>query len=160
MDDQIAQFTAVTGANPEQAGQFLQLADNNIEQAITLYFEGGPLDLPGSASAPAAGSTAPIPGYREDDDGVVHIDSDSDDIMETDARSSFPTGGGMSDEELARQLAQEDEQEQSIRAPIARTTETLVGPGADWGSAEPDDMRAAVEEQLMRRSQPRRNQGR
>jgi UBX domain-containing protein 7 len=159
MDDLIAQFTAVTGASPEQAGQFLQLADNNIEQAVALFFESGPLDLPGSGSAAGAGTSQPTTTYREDRDGVVHIDSDDDDVVETGADRGFPQHN-MTDEELARQLAQEDEQQHEVRAPIARTTETLVGPGSSWGGgADADEMSAAVEEQLLRRNQARRNRG-
>ena len=41
-----------------------------------------------------------------------------------------------------------------IRAPMARTTETLVGPDANWGGGE-DDMRASIAEQMMARQQRR-----
>lgn len=44
-----------------------------------------------------------------------------------------------------------------VRAPMARTTETLVGPGANYGEG-PDDMRAAIAEQMLARQ--RRNIGR
>jgi hypothetical protein len=45
----------------------------------------------------------------------------------------------------------------NIRAPLARTTETLVGPGAEW---TPDDMHDAVLEQMRARAQPRSKHGR
>ena len=41
-----------------------------------------------------------------------------------------------------------------VRAPIRRTTETLVGPGA-YGMSDDDDMRAAVLEQMRARQRPR-----
>ncbi|KAI9778176.1 MAG: hypothetical protein M1835_004995 [Candelina submexicana] len=44
-----------------------------------------------------------------------------------------------------------------VRAPMARTTETLVGPGANYGEG-PEDMRAAIAEQMLVRQ--RRNLGR
>ncbi|KAI9717548.1 MAG: hypothetical protein M1812_004689 [Candelaria pacifica] len=44
-----------------------------------------------------------------------------------------------------------------VRAPMGRTTETLVGPGANYGES-PEDMRAAIAEQMLARQ--RRNIGR
>lgn len=78
-----------------------------------------------------------------------------------------PTGAaarGMDDDEaLARRLQEEfyaggdmagARDGDGIRAPIGRTTETLVGPGADYLS-DPDEMRAAVLEQMHARQRPR-----
>ena len=160
MDDDIAQFTSITGATPERARQYLTLSDNNLEQAIQLFFETGGADMGGdmpSQSAPQA--SRPAAGYRENEDGTVTIDSDDDDVvMDTDtaargAASHFHSTED--DEAMARRLQEEaygsgaggdfDE----VRAPMARTTETLVGPDANWGG--PDDMRAAVAEQMMAR---------
>lgn len=67
------------------------------------------------------------------------------------------------DETMARRLqeefygatgAGEATDAEGIRAPIARTTETLVGPGA-YDLDDEDDMRAAVLEQMRARQQPR-----
>ena len=67
------------------------------------------------------------------------------------------------DESMARRLQEEMYSatgtgdvidSEGIRAPIARTTETLVGPGA-YGGNDEDDMHAAVLEQMRARSQPR-----
>lgn len=67
------------------------------------------------------------------------------------------------DEALARRLQEElyaggdmagGRDADGIRAPIGRTTETLVGPGADYLS-DPDEMRAAVLEQMQARQRPR-----
>lgn len=44
------------------------------------------------------------------------------------------------------------------RAPIARTTQTLIGPGS-FDPSSPEDMRAAVMEQMMARRQPRHRGG-
>jgi hypothetical protein len=41
-----------------------------------------------------------------------------------------------------------------VRAPISRTTETLVGPGASWGNSE-DDINSLVSDQLLRRQHRR-----
>lgn len=74
------------------------------------------------------------------------------------------------DEAMARRLQEEmygsgggrsgggDFDEEGVRAPMARTTETLVGPGGDWNDDE-NEMRAAIAEQMMARGQ-RRQQGR
>ena len=87
--------------------------------------------------------------------------------LHTPAAVTPPTGtagGGMDDDEaLARRLQEEFyaggdmagvRDADGIRAPIGRTTETLVGPGADYLS-DPDEMRAAVLEQMRARQQPR-----
>lgn len=87
--------------------------------------------------------------------------------LDTPATVTPPTGtaaGGMNDDEaLARRLQEEFyaggdmagvRDPDGIRAPIGRTTETLVGPGADYLS-DPDEMRAAVLEQMRARHRPR-----
>ena len=71
--DVIAQFTEITGSNPELATQYLQLADFNIEQAMQLYFENGGAPL---TEEPRQNSHT---SNYEDESGIVHIDSDSDD---------------------------------------------------------------------------------
>lgn len=81
----------------------------------------------------------------------------------TPSRSTPPTynaGGGVNDDEaFARQLQQEMYGEagidtavdpEGVRAPIARTTETLVGPDS-FDSNDPGDPNAAVLEQLRAR---------
>lgn len=157
MDDMIAQFTSITGATPERAQQYLNVSDNNVEQAVTLFFETGGADMGGAlpeqqASQPAASGR----GYRENADGTVTIDSDDDEVMTTGSRPAQPSANYEDDEAMARRLQEEaygsggagggmDE----VRAPMARTTETLVGPDADWGG--PDDMRAAIAEQMAAR---------
>lgn len=160
MDELVANFTAITGADPARAQQYLQLTDSNLEQAIQLYFDSDGVDMGAAApqapiqpTQPTAGSRA---GYTEGDDGVVTIDSDDE------GGNSFGGGapGGTApyedDEAMARRLQEEmygvGGGQEEVRAPMARTTETLVGPGSNWqGGNDEDDMQAAVMEQMLNR---------
>lgn len=85
--------------------------------------------------------------------------------------ASTPSAGrtdpGEDDEAMARRLqeefygahaASETTDPEGVRAPIARTTETLVGPGA-YDLDDEGDMRAAVLEQMRARQQPPRPRG-
>jgi hypothetical protein len=45
MDDLIAQFCAVTAADPSVAEQYLAVAENNLESAVTLFLESGGASL-------------------------------------------------------------------------------------------------------------------
>ncbi|KAL8848817.1 MAG: hypothetical protein Q9221_006195 [Calogaya cf. arnoldii] len=77
---------------------------------------------------------------------------------------TYNAGGGVNDDEaFARQLQQEMYGEagvdtaldpEGVRAPIARTTETLVGPDS-FDANDPEDMNAAVLDQLRARQRPR-----
>ena len=214
-EDAIVQFSSITGASPALAAQYLRLAENHTEQAIELYFANDGAELE-PASAPTQSShPPPIPpasarpsghqqGY-EDEQGVVHLDSDQEDpdysdsdevnftnpssrqtaapgrsgsALHTPPNATPPIGNRRSvedDEAMARRLQEEfygagsgiggggrggeGLDEHGYRAPIARTTETLVGPGAfDPTSAE--EMRAAVAEQMAhRRQQQARHRG-
>ncbi len=198
MDDTlVAQFTAITSTDPERAAQYLRLTDGNFEQAIQLYFDSPALDLTSSEAQPSAPSSAirqPATGrgrddfrshpsrYTEDEDGIVHIDSDdgsgefdvdSEDRASRALRQEQPLmpsqqafGGATvtDDEAIARRLQEEfygDPEaaaagEHGVRAPMARTTETLVGPGADWGD-DADELSAAVTEQMLARQRRQQN---
>lgn len=168
-DDVVAQFTEITGSNPELATQYLQLADFNIEQAMQLYFEndGAPL-----TQEPPASTSASQPASRstrfQDESGVVDIDSD-DDVTVDETRSApraQPAQGSTYEDDaaMARRLQEEMYggggpgggghgggvgDEDDVRAPMARTTETLVGPDADFD----DDMHASILGQLRARQQ-------
>lgn len=116
---------------------------------------------------------------RTDSAGVVHIDSDEDGMAMdgdddldhgfADARSISPPRGETSghgvgyeaDEALARRMQEEFYagedmagyyDAQGVRAPMARTTETLVGPDADWME---EDVHQATQQQLRSRLHPR-----
>lgn len=172
-DDLVAQFTGITAADTERAQQYLQLTDGNLEHAVQLYFDNGGADMGASASAaqPSVSQhmpTAATRGYTENDDGTVTIDDDGDDLDEgtgvSGARAQDSSVGGMTyedDEAMARRLQEEaygaggGGRPEDVRAPMARTTETLVGPGGyDDGGA--DDMRAAIAGQMFARQQRRR----
>lgn len=167
MDDDIAQFTSITGATPERAAQYLQLSDGSLESAIQLFFESPDLapstttTQPNVSAAPATGGQhAPIhiPSDDEDDDNVAMVDR-----SQPPAPQAQPNAGLESDEEMARRLQEEfygsggaggRMSPDDVRAPIASTTEQLIGPDAGWGS-DPGDMRAAIAEQLMMRERAR-----
>ena len=161
MDDQIAEFSAITSADPQRAQQYLSLTDGILEQAIHLYFDSGGVDMgaavpqPSAPSQLAASASAARPSYRENEDGTVTIDSD--DEMD-DVQPAQDTGSAYEDDEaMARRLQEEAYgagRPEEVRAPMARTTETLVGSGSGWrGGAmdDEDDMRAAVAEQMAAR---------
>lgn len=146
-EDVVAQFAEITGSNPELATQYLQLTDFNIEQAMQLYFENGGAPLTEAPQPTGAASHRPTvsstPGY-EDESGVVHVDSD-DEVTVDETRSSAArrraemaaTSAVEDDAAMARRLQEElfagGDSHDTVRAPMARTTETLVGPDPDLG---------------------------
>lgn len=114
-------------------------------------------------AAPAHQQPAPASHGREDASGVIHIDSD-DDV----ADFEIPDEDDEVDHAAMQRIAQEDEdaamarrlQEEmygagaaqdpdGVRAPIQRTTETLVAPSGYGGVPDDDDYHAF--EQLHRR---------
>ncbi|WPH03810.1 ubx domain-containing protein 2 [Acrodontium crateriforme] len=153
MDEQVSLFCAVTAATPEQAQRFITLADGNVDQAVELFFSNP--DLGSSTNASAS-----QPAARTED----HITIDDEDEDDVQIMGSRPTGGPSTedDEAMARRLQEEmyggggreaggnamDVDE--VRAPMARTTETLVGPSSDWRS-DPGAMNAAIFDQMQRR---------
>ncbi|KAK5122418.1 hypothetical protein LTR85_004002 [Meristemomyces frigidus] len=162
MDEQIATFSAFTSATPAQAQQYLSLTDGNVEQAVELFFSNP--DLGATAAAPA--QPAQPPSSSRD---PITIDDDEDedydeDVQMTGSRPAAPSGPSVEDDEaMARRLQEEMygaggggggrgdiDPETGVRAPMARTTETLVGPGSDWRD-DPNEMNAAVFEQMQRR---------
>lgn len=164
MDENVANFVAITSADPQRATQYLQLADNNLEQAIQLFFDSPNLDV-GSTQTAGGASTAPAESSRgyEDDQGVVHIDSDDDfsEAVEAGGQApNAPQAGYEDDEAMARRMQEEmyggggpGGGMQDVRAPIARTTDTLVGPGADYvGGGDINDL---VAEQMLARQRRR-----
>lgn len=148
--DVVAQFTEITGSTPELATQYLSLADFQIEQAMQLYFENGGAPLTEEPARPSR------PSNLQDESGVVQIDSDTDDDARPAQTRPAQAAGGPpfeDDAAMARRLQEEmygertagDEDE--VRAPMARTTETLVGPEADFD----DDMHSHILNQLRAR---------
>lgn len=200
-DEAVAQFVSFTSSTAERAQQYLQLTDGNVQQAINIFFTNDGNDLSGSStSAQQHDSQQPLSPPREsrpsnrgqgyeDEDGVVHIDSDTENPEDDSPRvtryrtqhseiprsrrniqpipSSTPpanlaAGSVDEDETLARRLQEEfysasglgtDFGPDGVRAPIGRTTETLVGP--DSLAASNEEMRAAVQEQMSARQRTR-----
>lgn len=144
----MAQFAEITGSTPELATQYLALADFQIEQAMQLYFENGGAPLTEEPSRPPRN-----PAF-EDTSDVVHIDSDTDDEIRPGQAPPTQPGGASpfeDDAAMARRLQEEmyggADNEDGVRAPMARTTETLVGPEPDLD----DDMHANILGQLRAR---------
>jgi hypothetical protein len=146
MEEDILNFTSITDADPQKAAQYLRLTDGNLEQAIQLFFDSPNLDV-GGGSPPAQQPSHPAASTAHN---PIEIDSDEEmpDLGpgETTAED---------DEALARRLQEEMYgglgPEPSVRAPMARTTETLVGPNADY---DQDDLDAMVAQQMAARRRP------
>lgn len=144
--DVVAQFIDITDSSPGLATQYLQLTDFNIEQAMQLYFENGGAPLTEEPANP------PRQSAYEDESGVVHIDSDED---ENTRPAHRPAAGGTFDDDaaMARRLQEEmyggaeNNDGDGVRAPMARTTETLVGPEPDFDG----DMHTNILSQLRAR---------
>jgi UBX domain-containing protein 7 len=165
-DDLVAQFSEVTGSTPELAIQYLQVADFQIEQAMQLYFEnnGQPIAESQSPARPyPPPSTQPSRSTEyEDEQGVVHLDSDDEGFGGPGGHNPI-SGDGTSDDfveddaAMARRLQEElyagGDQANTVRAPMARTTETLVGP--DHVNFEDGEMQRAILNQLRGRNSAR-----
>lgn len=157
-DENILNFVSITSCDPDKAAQYLHLTDGNLEQAIQLFFDSPNLDFgPATSSQPSAPSAA-ASAQRP-----INIDSDDDmDDFDPTAHTSAPSRpppDTEDDEAMARRLQEEmyggagsgSAGVEDVRAPMQRTTETLVGPDANWGPAEGDDLDSMVQEQLARR---------
>jgi hypothetical protein len=161
-DDLVSQFVAITEASPHHAQQYLALTDGNVEQAIQLYFEDPNLATASSASnpeqtQPSASSRSPRPAFANH--GVINI-SDSDEDMDDDDDPSRPLPNTEDDEEIARRMQEEmygttgGVESEDVRAPMQRTTETLVGPDIEYGDEEVSRM---IQERVLgRRARPSR----
>ncbi|KAJ2799769.1 UBX domain protein Ubx2, partial [Coemansia guatemalensis] len=70
--EQLQNFCAVTGAEPDVATGYLQVSESNVEQAISLYFENGgqPLHSHGQSAADAAPAAPASTGVGLDSDGI------------------------------------------------------------------------------------------
>ncbi|KAJ2615477.1 UBX domain protein Ubx2 [Coemansia sp. RSA 1365] len=68
--EQVQNFCAVTGAEPNVATGYLQVAESNVEQAISLYFENGGQPLHAHEEPAAAVTGAASTGVGLDADGT------------------------------------------------------------------------------------------
>jgi hypothetical protein len=158
------------GSELEQAIQ-LWFTDEDLQRSLSNV---------GSSTAAAAATASASRGNqpnrsrvgREDAHGVIHIDSDDDVPMTEDETDDADQAANIArlaqeeeDEAMAKRMQEElygqgggggggggqGDEEEGVRAPMARTTETLLGP--TYG--EEDDGHEAVLEQLRRRQQAR-----
>ncbi|CAG8957856.1 hypothetical protein HYFRA_00000196 [Hymenoscyphus fraxineus] len=167
--DAVDMFVAVTGKSQAVARRYLEMTENNGEQAVALFFESP--DLAAGADEPAAPplpsntrpQPAPATGPRSSNQ-VIDLDDEDEDMeeVEEDEQASAAAAIGQAadfedDEAMARRLQEEfyaggdaagGVDADGVRAPIASTRETLMGPDADWGS---DDIHQAVQYQMQRR---------
>ncbi|KAJ8604674.1 hypothetical protein MRB53_041706 [Persea americana] len=154
MDDEaIGTFCSFTSGTPEQAQRYLALTDGNVEQAVELFF-----------TSPDLGNTAiaaqPNTRDRSNRDNPITIDDDDEENEDGAQDVSSRRNHYEDDEAIARRMQEEmyggagAGQEEQIRAPMARTTETLVGPGSNWQD-DPNEMRAAIAEQMAARQRRR-----
>lgn len=135
-DADISSFIEITGASTPVARSILEMTNGDVSQAVQLFFENPDLEqsINSASAAPPARSSGTQRGVREDDDGVIHIDSDDDDDVQMSGRDAHLE----TDEEMARRL-QEDSYAgapggvEDVRSPIQRTTETLIAPGPGGG---------------------------
>lgn len=163
--------------NPEIANSFNNPAPAAAATSSTAAAAAAP-------SRPQA-STRSRPIGREDDAGVIHIDDDDDDVELDDAlddfdedeedRNSNPANlqriaQESDDAAMARRLQEEMYgggggaaaggglvDPDGVRAPIARTTETLVAPSGYGGYGigdDSDDVETAMREMARRRARP------
>lgn len=174
-DDSVAQFMSITDQNATVAAGYLSMTEGDVMSAVNMFFENPDLASSFNQQAPAAASSAPpVPTSsrpqptfgREDSSGVIHIDDDDDDepfdIPDDDDDGTSPHAlqriAQESDDAAMAQRLQEEMYSQNatttdgVRAPIARTTETLVAP-TGYGGMEEDDY-GHVLEQMRRRNRP------
>ena len=181
---EVESFKGITGASDTAARRILDMCGGDLEQSVMLWY--GDEDLQRSLSTPdtslptasttnAATSSARSrpsarqPAGRQDAHGVIHIDSDDEDVAMTEdevfdsdddmAQAVARTAQEEEDAAIAQRLQDElysgqaAGDEDGIRAPLARTTETLVAPSYNGGYEEDDGVQAAMMQRLLRRQQ-------
>lgn len=169
-DDAIAQVVMVTNTTPEKAAQYLTLADGDPDQAVTLFFENGGADLVGRASpsAPATSQPAAPPRASATGNAQNPINVDDDDMLDDDnpqithsqivgpQHPEHQSSLYEDDAAMARRLQEEmygsvgdANGEEAVRAPLARQSETLLGPGADAGGFSAAEIPGEVERRMQ-----------
>lgn len=127
MDDMITQFVAITDSSSEKARQYLHISDNNLEQAIELFFNTGGIDLVDhTQTQPSAASSSqppPVPPPQTrpggSEENIIDLDSEDEIEITGDNPTQLPgpaSIGGIgapatpnheSDEAMARRLQEE-----------------------------------------------------
>lgn len=179
MDENVSTFCGITGASADVAQGFITLAGDDVERAIELFFENPELasqigNTGGAAARPQPAAAARVSrAGREDADGVIHIDSDDeDDFMrdiddDDDDNEAAEQAANRAQEEEDAAMAKRLQEElygsgsgaggaggaggEDVRAPIARTTETLVAPDMGWGGGVDEE---SFLSQMRRRRPP------
>ncbi|KEZ46442.1 putative UBX domain protein (Ubx5) [Scedosporium apiospermum] len=162
-DATISSFVDITGSSANVARGFLEMTNNDLEQAIQLFFENPDLQHSiNSASATTQTTTRNAPSgthrqtVREDEHGVIHIDSDDDEDEDVDSVQAVARNAQEEEDAAMAQRLQEElfsAPDDEIRSPIRSTTETLVAPHPAWGSGfdGDDDIQSDLLEQLRQR---------
>lgn len=189
MDEAISTFVSITGATPEVGRGFLQIANGDFERAVGLYFENPELASGVGAGVSETAATIsnqpsasrPSNIGRQDASGVIHISDDDDDMMHDDLGIDSGDEGERAAIQHAAAIAQEEEDaamakrlqeelysgglggpagQEDVRAPIARTTETLVAPDPNWdGTTDEETTQRLLEHLRSRRRAPPRTGG-
>lgn len=173
-DDPVAQFMAITDQSAAVASGCLSMTEGDVMAAVNMFFENPEIasSFPQNNSSAAAPSTSARPQAassssrnfgREDESGVIHIDDDDEAMVSHDQDDGLADAERIAQENddaaMARRIQEEmyggsapETDAEGVRAPIARTTETLVAPSGYGGMDDDFDML----DQLRRRNRPRR----
>lgn len=174
MDDSADTFTAITGASADVARRYLSMTENNVQQAIELFFESPDLASAGTSSAPPPpvphSSRPPLEaitgdyqgGQAEQEDEDMDMEPDDDNDDDAVAARTARQAEIEDDEAMARRMQEElyaggdaggGVDADGVRAPLARTTERLMdGPGGAWTH---EDLEGHIAQQIRFRQQPR-----
>ncbi|KAI1336955.1 hypothetical protein F5Y15DRAFT_392777 [Xylariaceae sp. FL0016] len=184
-EEDVEQFMMITGVEQEHVARgYLEISNGDAMQAIQLFFENPELQSSFTNQQPASASRGQGQRAigREDASGVIHIDSDDEDVSMTNNPNHFTVpdddsdDGGIAavarnaqeeeDAAMARRMQEElyaqggggqSAMNDEVRAPIARTTEMLAAPSGFGGMGDmDDDAEAFLEQQRARAAAQRR----
>lgn len=173
-NSQIEELKAIINCSDDAAATLLQIANGDLMQAMNLYFDNpdivnsvraAPASRSNQARGTSSGNAIQIDSDDEGDDVQV-LDSDDDmSFGNEDAAAVARNAQEEEDAAMAKRLQEElyggggaggqgASGGDDVRAPIARTTETLMAPSYGYGEDDMDNA-AAVMEQLRRRQHRR-----
>lgn len=140
----IDQFVDLTGATPQKAQSYLKVSDYNLDHAVALFFDTGGVDIEAHITTGASAPTRQTEASSQDD---YNLDEDDDLRQAMMASQSNQQATSYEDDEaMARRLQEEFYASgggsssmggNDVRAPLARTRETLIGPDIDEDYAPP-----------------------